>query len=73
MFADQADVADAAATALFVAGPKASDWLPVARAMGISGAMLVDEQGVVQVTPGIRGRLKFEPENRPTIIVSDAL
>ena len=73
VFAQQADVADAAATALFVAGPKAGDWLPVARAMGISGVMLVDEQGVVQITPGIRERIKFEQGNLPTIIVSDAL
>ena len=73
VFSQQADLADAAATAVFVAGPKASDWLPVARAMGISGVMLVDEQGVVQITPGIRQRIKFEPENMPTIIVSDSL
>ncbi len=71
VFADQADLADAAATALFVAGPK--DWLPVARAMGINGAMLVDEQGVVQITPGIRDRIHFETETLPQIIVSEAL
>lgn len=73
VFAQQADLADAAATALSVAGPNAKDWLPVARAMGITGAMLVDEQGVVQITPGIRERIQFEPEMLPTIIVSDAL
>ena len=73
VFAQQADLADAAATALAVAGPKVEDWLPIARAMGISGAMLVDEQGVVQITPGIRQRIQFEPEKLPTIIVSDAL
>lgn len=71
VFADQADLADAAATALFVAGPR--DWLPVARAMGIRGAMLVDEQGVVQITPGIRDRIHFETETLPRIIVSEAL
>jgi len=71
IFADKADLADAAATALFVAGPK--DWLPVARAMGIKGAMLVDEQGVVQITPGIRDRIHFETETLPQIIVSEAL
>ena len=62
VFAQQADLADAAATALFVAGPKEVDWLPIARTMGITGAMLVDEQGGIQVTPGIRARLYFEPE-----------
>ena len=71
VFADQADLADAAATALFVAGP--SNWLPVARAMGIKGAMLVDEQGTVQITPGIRSRIHFDTSPPPTIIVSEAL
>jgi len=73
VFTQQADLADAAATALFVAGPKVENWLPVARAMGISGAMLVDEQGVVQMTPGIRERIRFEVANLPTIIMSDPL
>ncbi len=71
VFAKQADLADAAATALFVAGPK--NWLPVARAMGVSGVMLVDEQGVIHMTPGIRDRIRFEVEAKPTVIISDAL
>ena len=71
VFANQSDLADAAATALFVAGPE--DWLPVARDMGINGAMLVDEQGVVQITPGIRDRIHFETKTLPQIIVSEAL
>jgi thiamine biosynthesis lipoprotein len=73
VFTQQADLADAAATALFVAGPKTADWLPVARAMGVSGVMMVDEQGVVQITPGVRKRIQFEMETLPTIIVSEAL
>ena len=71
VFADQADLADAAATALSVAGPK--DWLPVARAMGINGAMLVDEQGIIQITPGIRDRIHFEIDTLPQMIISEAL
>lgn len=69
--ADQADLADAAATALFVAGPE--DWLPVARAMGIKGAMLVDTQGNIQITPGIRDRIHFTVDPLPPIRVSEAL
>jgi len=61
VFARQADLADAAATALFVAGPDEKDWLPVARAMGVTGVMLVDDDGRVQLTPGIRERIYFEP------------
>ena len=29
--------------------------------MGIAGAMLVDDEGRVQITPGIRERIYFEP------------
>ncbi len=61
VFARQADLADAAATALFVAGPDEQDWLPVARAMGVSGVMLVDDDGRVQLTPSIRERIYFIP------------
>lgn len=71
ILADQADLADAAATALFVAGSQ--DWLPVARAMGIKGAMLVDNQGNIQITPGIRERIHFNVEPLPPIRVSEAL
>lgn len=73
VFTAQADLADAAATALFVAGPKQQDWLPVARAMGIGGVMLVDDEGVVQMTPGIKQRIRFEQQTLPTIHISDAL
>lgn len=71
VFAHQADLADAAATALAVAGPEG--WLPVARAMGVSGVMLVDETGSVHMTPGIRERIHFETETRPEIIISQPL
>jgi thiamine biosynthesis lipoprotein len=73
VFTRQADLADAAATALFVAGPKEEDWLPVARAMGISGALLVDDAGKVQITPGIEKRIHFEQKTPPTIHISAAL
>ncbi len=68
VFARRADLADAAATALFVAGPDEKNWLPVARAMGVSGVMLVDDDGRVQLTPGIRRRIYFAPsaDNKQT-------
>ena len=56
---------------MFVAGPK--DWLPIARAMGIKGVMLVDNQGTVQITPSLRDRIHFEVDPLPRIIVSDPL
>lgn len=44
--------ADAAATALFVAGP--AQWEQTARRMGIERAMLVDERGKIFISPAMR-------------------
>ena len=41
---DDAGVADAAATALFVAGP--DRWHEIARSMGVKYVMLIDSMGV---------------------------
>lgn len=71
ILADQADLADAAATALFVAGP--DEWLPIARAMGIKGAMLVDSQGNIQMTPGMQNRIHFNIDPLPPIRISEGL
>ncbi len=62
-----AAVADAASTALFVAGK--ADWPRIAAAMGIEQAMLVDAQGVVYLTPAMRERIRFEVEPLPPIQV----
>ena len=51
-------VADAAATALVVAGVK--DWHRIAQKMGIKMAMVVEEGGVVHLNPKMRSRLIFE-------------
>lgn len=58
-----AGVADAAATALLVAGP--GSWRPVARRMGLDQVMLIDADGCVQVTPALQRRLDFEHHRRP--------
>ncbi len=49
--------ADAAATALVVAGPE--DWPEVAARMGIAQAMVIDAEGGVGMTPAIAPRLRF--------------
>ena len=49
---DNAVVADAAATALFVAGP--DEWESIAKRMGIKRVMLVDRQGVIYMTPAMQ-------------------
>ena len=52
-----AALADAAATALFVAGPK--DWQAIAKKMQLRYVMLVDKQGQIYVTPEMAERLKW--------------
>ncbi|MCU7960467.1 MAG: FAD:protein FMN transferase [gamma proteobacterium symbiont of Bathyaustriella thionipta] len=47
--------ADAAATALIVAGP--TQWREVATAMGVETAMVIDEQGRLSMTPDMQLRL----------------
>lgn len=49
--------ADAAATALFVAGRK--NWQKIARSMGIQYVMLVDADGDIHLTPAMEKRIKF--------------
>jgi len=53
-----AAVADAAATAIFVAGVK--DWHRIARAMGISYVLLIDENGTAHMNPKMQARIKFQ-------------
>jgi thiamine biosynthesis lipoprotein len=51
-------LADAAATALSVAGP--AQWQRIATQMGITEVMLVDDQGTVHLTPAMRERVEFQ-------------
>ncbi len=63
--ASEGALADAAATALMVAGPEA--WPRVARAMGVDQVMVVEEGGGIQLTPAMVRRLQWEkpvPEPR---------
>jgi len=60
-------VADAAATALTVAGP--DDWQRIARRMGLVYVMLVDEKGTVYLSPAMAERVQFaEGQASKTII-----
>jgi len=58
-------LADAAATALVIAGPER--WDEVARAMGIKLALLVDDQDTLYMTPAMQGRVVLE--RPPTKVV----
>lgn len=64
-------LADAAATALFVAGK--DHWLELARKLGIKQAMLVAPDGIVHVTPQMHARLSFNPEIDTTIMITAPL
>lgn len=66
--AAQGAPADAAATALFVAGP--TQWPQVARALGVTQVMLVEPDGAVQLTRALAERLQFEVDP-PSLRVVD--
>ncbi|MEZ5542218.1 MAG: FAD:protein FMN transferase [Pseudomonadota bacterium] len=61
-------VADAAATALFVAGPH--DWLRIARQMGIDRAMLVDSDGAIHMTPAMQAITRLAPDVDAEVLIS---
>jgi thiamine biosynthesis lipoprotein len=53
-----AALADAAATALFIAGPQ--EWAAIARDMGVDQVMLIDKKGRIYLTPKMQQRIQFE-------------
>ncbi len=61
-----ASTADAAATALFIAGPE--EWHRVARMMGIRYVMLTDRQGRLHMNPAMQARVKLHARNRKIVI-----
>ena len=66
---DSATRADAAATALFVAGP--GHWQAIATAMGIDRVMLVDDHDRIGMTKKMAARVKFELEPPPEVTISN--
>jgi thiamine biosynthesis lipoprotein len=62
-------VADAAATALFIAGPE--HWLEIARSMGVRDVMLIDSAGRIHLTPSMQQRIQFEQPATGEILVSE--
>ncbi len=55
---ENAATADAAATALFIAGPK--QWVEIAKAMEIKYVLLIDENGKLHISSAMQKRLKLE-------------
>jgi len=64
-------LADAAATALFVAGPE--KWLEIAKNLELKQVMLIDNKGVIHVTPSIKKRLEFNSQIETTILTTAPL
>jgi len=66
VIAGNATLADAASTALFIAGP--NHWQGVARALGVDQVLRVDANGHIQVTRKLQSRLQMpESETRQTV------
>ncbi len=64
--------ADAAATALFVAG--SNRWQAIAKKMSIKYVMLIDKNGDIHITPAMQNRIKFlNKSSASRIFVSKAL
>jgi thiamine biosynthesis lipoprotein len=66
VIADRGALADAAATALIVAG--LDDWVSVARSLGLSKVLMVDSDGRVYLTAEMDGRVLFLEDVERTII-----
>ena len=66
-----ATTADAAATALFIAGPK--DWHRIARQMGIRYVMLIAKDGSIYMNPAMAKRVTIANPATARIIISKPL
>ncbi len=63
--------ADAAATALFIAGPE--QWHKIAKQMNIKYVMLIDKQGHVYMNPAMQKRIQFVTDTKPEITITKPL
>ncbi len=61
-------LADAAATALTVAGP--SGWLKMVKKMGLDYVMLVDDDGTVFMTRAMAKRVNWEGDKPENIVIA---
>ena len=61
---NNAATADAAATALFIAGP--TQWAEIAKSMGIKHVLLIDDKGNIHISSSMKKRIKFK-QNRKIV------
>lgn len=57
-----ATLADAAATALFIAGPK--QWVEIAKAMNIKDVLLIDTNGDIRISSTMNKRIKLQQKRK---------
>lgn len=69
VIADSAALADAAATALFVAGP--DDWAEVAGNLGLTQVMLVDASGTIHMSPEMEARAWLQRKPAPDVVIEE--
>lgn len=67
VIADNGSFGDAASTALAVAGP--DDWPRIAKRMGVTKVLMVDDAGTLTVSPALQNRLIFPEGQKPTLVV----
>ena len=68
---NNAGTADAAATAIFVAGPEL--WQEIARSMDIEYVMLIDTKGSIHMSKKMASRIHFNKDQSNNIIISETL
>lgn len=68
---DDAGTADAAATALLIAGK--DHWHRIARKMALRYVMLIDQDSRIYMTPAMAQRVKFEIQAQPHIVLAEPL
>jgi len=69
VLADNAATADAACTALMVSGPE--KWPGVAAGLGLDKVMVVEDSGVIQVTPAMHERVRLLREDKPNLEIRE--
>lgn len=62
-------IADAASTALFIAGP--DGWQEIAKKMGIHAVMMVDREGRIILSPSMHERIQLEPGNESRVVITN--
>lgn len=67
VIATEGALADAAATAIFVAGP--GSWREVATALGVEAVLRVDASGTIEMTDAMRNRISLSDDREAQIVV----